>query len=171
MNATAKAKRAAGSVVLRAETAAELMTPNPISIRDVASIKEAVAMLIDKGFSAAPVIDRGGRPVGVLSRTDILIHDREKAEYLPSQPEYYDRAELTLKSGETLGAGFQVEKSDPSTVGDIMTPVVFSVAPDTPARQVIRDMVSLKVHRLFVVDTNGVLVGVISALDVMRYLG
>jgi predicted transcriptional regulator len=31
-------------------------------------------------------------------------------------------------------------------------------------------MLKLKVHRLFVVDENGVLVGVISALDILRHL-
>jgi predicted transcriptional regulator len=31
-------------------------------------------------------------------------------------------------------------------------------------------MLGLKVHRLFVVDAAGVLVGVISALDVLRHL-
>jgi CBS domain-containing protein len=51
-----------------------------------------------------------------------------------------------------------------------MTPVVFSVTPKTPGRRVIKDMVDLKVHRLFVVDDSGVLVGVISALDVLRFL-
>jgi CBS domain-containing protein len=44
------------------------------------------------------------------------------------------------------------------------------VAPDTLAGKVVSEMVSLKVHRLFVVDDDGILVGVISALDVLRHL-
>jgi CBS domain-containing protein len=51
-----------------------------------------------------------------------------------------------------------------------MTPAVFSVTPDAPAARVVGDMLDLKVHRLFVVDRDGVLVGVISALDVLRFL-
>jgi CBS-domain-containing membrane protein len=47
-----------------------------------------------------------------------------------------------------------------------MTPTVFSVAPETPAREVVERMWALMVHRLFVADDRGVLVGVISALDV-----
>jgi CBS domain-containing protein len=47
---------------------------------------------------------------------------------------------------------------------------VFSVAPDTPAAKVVSEMLALRVHRLFVVDGDGVLVGVISALDVMKRL-
>ena len=53
---------------------------------------------------------------------------------------------------------------------DVMTPAVFSVPPDTPAATVIRRLLALKVHRLFVVDEDGVLVGVISAADVLRHL-
>jgi CBS domain-containing protein len=51
-----------------------------------------------------------------------------------------------------------------------MTPAVFSVAPDAPARRVVGDMLALRVHRLFVSDTSGVLLGVISALDVLNHL-
>jgi CBS domain-containing protein len=158
-------------LTLRAETAADLMTRHPVSIGADVPVKEAIAFLTDKGFSGAPVIDRAGRPVGVLSRSDILVHDREKVDYVPTVPEYYERSELATRSGENLMEGFQVENVDPTCVRDIMTPVVFSVAPDTPVRRVVEDMVGLKVHRLFVVGPDGVLVGVISAIDVLRHLG
>src|SRR5262245_21606428 len=57
---------------LCAETAAALMTPDPLSIREDATVHEAVSFLTDNGFSAAPVVDKAGRPVGVLSRADII---------------------------------------------------------------------------------------------------
>jgi len=158
-------------LILNADTAADLLTPNPVSIRDGATVPEAIALLTDRGFSAAPVIDSSGRPVGVLSRADILVHDREKIEYATPVPDYYARSDLATESGERLGKGFQVERPDSTLVRDIMTPVVFAVPPASPARRVVEDMVGWKVHRLFVVDDSGVLVGVISALDVMRRLG
>ncbi len=52
-----------------------------------------------------------------------------------------------------------------------MTPVVFCVDPDYPLAKVVSQMVGLNVHRLFVIDTDGSLVGVISALDILRSLG
>src|SRR5206468_12659328 len=75
---------------LYGETAADLMVPNPVSLREDATVHEAVALLTDKGFSGAPVIDEAGRPVGVVSRSDILVHDRETAHYLRPPSEYYD---------------------------------------------------------------------------------
>jgi CBS domain-containing protein len=147
------------------------MTPNPLSIREDATVHEAVSFLTDKGFSAAPVVDKAGRPVGVLSRTDIIVYDREKVEYLKPVPEYYDKGTLVTPAGESLKDGFQVEKTDSVRVRDIMTPVVFSVTPHTPARKVVEDMLALRVHRLFVVGRDGTLIGVISALDVLKHLG
>jgi CBS domain-containing protein len=157
-------------LVLCAHTAAELMTPDPLSIRADATIREAVAFLTDKGFSAAPVIDRAGRPVGVLSRADIVTYDRERVEYLEAVPEYYEKGALTLPSGESLADGFEVEKAERTQVQDIMTPVVFSVSPQASARKVVTDMLALKVHRLFVVSSDGILIGVISALDILHHL-
>jgi CBS domain-containing protein len=155
---------------LAVETAAELMRPNPTSIRDSATIQEAIALLSDHGFSAAPVIDEAGRPIGVVSRSDILVHDREKTEYLVPVPDYYAEEEVRARTGEFKRGGFQVVDVDRTLVSEIMTPVVFSVSPDTPARKVVKEMLSLKVHRLFVVDNNGVLVGVISATDILRQM-
>ncbi len=154
---------------LDAETAADLMTTTPVSLRDVATLKEAVALLIDKGISAAPVIDAAGRPVGVLSQTDLLIQDRRRAAAAPL-PEYFEQHDLATRGGEPLPDGFQVECVNHTQVSELMTPVVFAVPPNTPAQQVVEQMLARKVHRLFVVDDDGVLVGVVSAVDVLRHL-
>lgn len=160
-----------GTMTLSASTAAELMRPNPVSIREDATVHEAVALLTDKGFSAAPVIDDAGHPIGVLSRSDILVHQREKVDYLAPGPDYYRREELTTGKGERLDdREFQVENVDRTLVRDIMTPAVFSVIPETPASKVVAQLLALNVHRLFVVDGTGVLVGVISTTDVLKKL-
>jgi CBS domain-containing protein len=52
--------------------AADVMTPNPKSISALASVREAADFLRKHGIHTAPVIDEAGRPVGVLSRTDLL---------------------------------------------------------------------------------------------------
>lgn len=156
------------TLTLAAATAADLMTPNPVSIGQNATVKDAAALLTDRGISAAPVIDDAGRPIGVLSRADVVRHHWQTAEYLPVLPDYYEKPDLA--TGEPLPPGFQVERTDRTLASDIMTPVVFSVSAEAPAAKVVADMIDRKVHRLFVVDQTGVLVGVISALDVLRHL-
>jgi len=129
-------------LALKAKTAAELMSANPVSINQDAPLEEAVGFLSLRGFSAAPVIDDGGRPVGVISRSDI--------------------AAYTRASGGNLHPACLVK--------NVMSPVVYSLPPDAPAHRVVTDMVGLNVHRLFIVDATGVLIGVVSALDVLRHL-
>jgi len=139
-------------------TAADLMSSNPISVNADATVEEATALLTDRGFSAAPVIDEAGRPVGVIGRTDILIHERERLHRLRPVTDA-----LSVH-------GYAVEEADPTSVSDIMTPVIFSVSPDTPADEVVKQMRESRVHQLFVVDPGGSLIGVISALDIVRHL-
>jgi CBS domain-containing protein len=155
----------ATQLLLRARTAADLMTPNPLSLRDDATLHEAIACFVDRGISGAPVIDEAGRPVGVLSQTDIMIHDREEPQHLPP-PEVDYGTPLPRKWWD----GFQLERVDTTTVSDLMTPAVFCVSADAAAWSVVEQLRELNVHRLFVVDENGILVGVITALDVVRHL-
>jgi CBS domain-containing protein len=158
--------KASGLPVLWADSARDLMTPDPVSIRHTATIREAAALLTDRGFGAVPVIDDGGRPIGVLSRTDIVRYDREHtATASPSAP-----AQERTASGERVGEGFLIEETEAPLVREIMTPMVLAVDPATPASDVVAEMIKSRVHRLFVVDGSGALIGVISAFDVVRHL-
>jgi CBS domain-containing protein len=126
------------SLTLDAKTADELMTPNPVSISEHAAIIDAASILSNREFSALAVINDAGRPVGVVSRTDIVRRE--------SKP------------------------SSTTNVREIMTATVVAVRPDDPAWEVVAKMAAMKIHRLFVVDRTGVLVGVISTFDIIRKL-
>jgi CBS-domain-containing membrane protein len=138
-------------LVLEAATALDLMIPNPAGVRATATVAETVALLTDRGVSAAPVLNEAGRPVGVVTRADIIIHARQKVQTAPPS---------------AVGD----PSADPARVADVMTPAVFSVTPETPAHKVIEELAAMKVHQLFVVDSGGALVGVINALDVISCL-
>jgi CBS domain-containing protein len=73
-------------------------------------------------------------------------------------------------TGETCREEFQVVDVDQTRVAHIMTPAVFSVTPDTPAATVVREMVTLEIHRLFVVNRDGDLVGVLGVSDILQHL-
>jgi CBS domain-containing protein len=157
-------------LVLCAATAADLMTPNPVWIRPDATVKEAAAFLADNHVGAVPVIDKEGRPVGVLSKSDILLHSREMVEFLCASSSEAGCAEISECSGTASPARFRVVDVDRTRVRDVMTAAVYSVAAETPVATVIEEMLARQVHRLFVVSDNGVLVGTVSAFDVMRHL-
>ena len=154
-------------LTLQADFAADLMSENPISLRSDASVHDAIALMMDHGYSAAPVIDEGGRPIGVLSMTDILIHDREYASYLKT-------GDVTipadLRAHSRLPEDMGIEVVDRATVGEIMTPAVFTVPQTALTAEVVRTMLTHRVHHLFVADEQGTLVGVISMGDILRKL-
>ena len=145
---------------LCADTASDLMVPNPISLRADASVAEAMLLFTEKGITAAPVIDDSGRPIGVISRSDLLIHQCEDQKQ--GGGAYFHAA-----SFESVDAP---KPNTPMTVADLMTPAVFAVSEDTPVHRVVSDMLGLRVHRLFVVDEDGTLVGIITTMDVLKHL-
>src|SRR4029453_7576844 len=147
---------------LHALIASDVMTANPVSIREELTVHEAVVFLTERRISAAPVINEAGRPVGVVSEADILRHDREHAEHLYWIPQKEVDRELTLQTGEHLdGRSFEVEVPDITRVRDIMNPIVYAVRMTTPIFEVVGQLVKRRIHRLFVVDDDESLVGVI----------
>lgn len=130
-------------ITLQAATAADIMSVGPVSIADSDTVPEAVAFLTERGFGAAVVIDAAGHPIGVVTKTDVLLHTRRRLPGL---------------------------EPDDTPVTEVMTPAVFSVRPDTPARSVVEQLLELHVHHLFVTDDSGVIVGVISPIDVLKKL-
>lgn len=131
-------------LALRASNADELMTPGPLSLSSSATVAEATEFLTERAFGAAVVIDDAGHPLGVVTKTDVLVHARQRKPGL---------------------------EPDDTPVTEFMTPAVFSVRPDTPARSVVEQLLALNVHHLFVADPAGVIVGIISPIDVLRKLG
>jgi CBS domain-containing protein len=156
---------------LHAVIADDVMTPNPVSIREELTVHEAVVFLTERKISAAPVINDAGRPVGVVSEADILRHDREHTEHLYWLPQKEVDRELTLGTGEHLdGRSFEVEVPDITRVRDIMNPIVYAVRRTTPIFEVVHQLVKRRIHRLFVVDDDDSLVGVITTLDLLSRL-
>jgi CBS domain-containing protein len=164
---TEKPPRIIPHLTLQATTARELMSDNPISLRKDAGIRDAIALMTDRGFMAAPVIDDSGRPIGVISVTDILIHDREFVSYLKNDD---PTTKADMRAHKRLPADMGIEVVDRTTVGEIMTPAIFTVMEDATAADAVKTLLSLKIHHLFVSDKQGVLIGVISMGDILRKL-
>ena len=143
-------------------TASDLMTQPPISIQADSSMPEALEFFNLRGFHAAPVIDTAGRPVGVVSVTDILRHDLDRGSH-PSHSQ-------ECCSGKPVPEDFEIEEVDSTRVEDIMTNTIFSITPATRLPEVIKKMLDLDVHQVYVVNAEGLLTGVVSTSDIMRVL-
>ena len=144
--------------VIRNLTAAEVMVANPRSIGHRATVREAADFLRSNGIHTAPVIDEAGRPIGVMSQTDLLDYWGRRRDRLAS-----------LASGDEDAGHFGAQQGFADlTVTDIMTPVVFCVPQNASLASVISKTMALEVRCLFVTDEHGVLVGAISVFDLLR---
>jgi CBS-domain-containing membrane protein len=143
-------------------TAADVMKSNPKSIGHRATARNTAKFFCANALDTAPVIDDAGRPIGVVSRTDLLEYWGCRRDQL-----------WTLVNGESAcnstNAGIYHGVAEP-TVLQIMTPVVFCVPVDTPIRKVVQKILALEVRYLFVKDEHGVLVGAISVFDLLRFV-
>ena len=50
----------------------DIMTPNPVTIRQNDTVAHAAKIMYEQKISGVPVVDQANKPIGVLSRSDIL---------------------------------------------------------------------------------------------------
>src|SRR5262249_4349857 len=135
----------------------EVMTRTVTSIHPEAPVVEAVEKLIDKDYTALPVVDNDARVVGMISDTDLL----ERGEMEVS---------LSLKKAtapryvETLLARL---RQSARTVAQVMTPEPVTIGPQAGLREAAHEMSRHKLKRLPVVGPDKRLLGVIGRLDIL----
>jgi CBS-domain-containing membrane protein len=137
-------------MVLRLSTAAELMTANPLSFDKNTPIYKASALLKFHGLDAAPVVDEYRRPVGVVTNAACA-----------------DWQEFCVRSS---WHGFVSKEFDRTTVSEISMPVVELVHEHGAGREVIEKLLHQSLRRVYVVNDEGELIGVVSTADVLRHL-
>ncbi len=67
-----RARVRAERLKVAATTAADLMTTPVVTVYPEATVADAARLLHDKGLKRVPVVDRGGRVVGMVSRLNLL---------------------------------------------------------------------------------------------------
>ncbi|MBI3928209.1 MAG: CBS domain-containing protein [Armatimonadetes bacterium] len=142
---------------------ADVMKREVVTIRENATISELGKLLATRGISGAPVVDRHGRLVGVVSLTDIVSHLR-----LPHRVDFY--RELWMEN-VSYGYSENLDTADSGIlVRDIMSPFPCTVCETDDVIEAARLMVEHGYHRIPVTDSEGRLRGIVSTMDVLRLM-
>ena len=112
------------------------MTRNVRAASPEMNLQAVAALMRENDVGAMPVIDAGGKLVGIVTDRDIVV--RAVADKLDWQ----------------------------TAVGDVMTTEIFTVKPDDFVFQTIRLMGDKQVRRIPVVDDAGKLEGILSLADI-----
>ena len=173
---------------------ADIMQTSVLTVEPTMSVADLARMLLSYEITGAPVVDRGGSVVGVVSASDILrIVSSETAEPpLPArgpgeEPEVRREGAFALEESESgsvsaffRDAGGTVHRHAVAlapllgpapfgsrTVADIMMPARFSVRPSTTVRGLARFLLTARVHRALVLE-QALLRGIVTTFDVLR---
>ncbi|MBK6695165.1 MAG: CBS domain-containing protein [Myxococcales bacterium] len=145
----------------------EVMTRNVLTADAEWSVDELRDFLLEYSISGAPVTDRQGKLLGVVSTTDLLRSASEGAATTLDQTLYAYSLDRPLPHEDLRG--LDVRALSAMKVREIMTPMVFEVRASAPVREAAETMTRGRIHRVFVTD-GGKVVGVVSALDLVRVL-
>ena len=137
---------------------ATVMHTDPYRVTAQQPVRELLALFVDKGISAAPVVDEQGRPIGFVSKTDVVRQLR--------RPHAGERPEGATQ----VQPWWDAERLSQLTVGAIMTPAVYTFSPETTVADATAVMAFEGTHHPPVVDASGALVGMVSALDVLDWM-
>ena len=144
-------------------TAADIMTLDPVTVSPSATLREAARLLLNGRFNGLPVVEEG-RLVGMLTQSDLIsLHKKLETPgfflllggYIPMQkPGKFER---------------DLQRMAASTVGEVMSREPFTIMPQTPLDEIATVMVEKRFYSLPVVE-EGRLVGIVGMEDMLRRL-
>jgi CBS domain-containing protein len=145
--------------------ARDIMTREVITALPETPIAELSRTLENRKIGGVPVVDQGGRLVGIVTQSDLVERARELE--LPPAINILDFHVYLQIPSQLLK---RVERMLGATVGEVMSPKPVTVTPETPVPQVAALMAKQKVHTLPVLE-GGKIVGIIGKIDIIRALG
>ena len=141
------------------------MTAPVLSVSAETPLQEAVKLLSEKQISGLPVVDAAGLLVGELSEKDLMV--RESG--FDAGP-YVMLLDAVIYLRNPLQWDKQVHQVLGNTVAELMNSHPHSCAADLPLPAAAKLLNERSTQRLFVLDANHKLVGVLTRGDVVRAL-
>ena len=136
----------------------DVMHKDVVVLKENQTLSQAVCILEKFGVSGAPVVDRSGVCVGVLSASDFLARERQ----LNDRHHCFG---VGLDGIFLQRAPVYVESIEDNLVREHMCRDIQSINKDAPLVDAARIMKMHHIHRLLILDDQQYPVGIISALD------
>jgi CBS domain-containing protein len=143
------------------------MKRNVVTVTETMDPREAAKIFVAEGITGAPVVDELDTLVGVISQSDLVEYELATERQFTVEAPFYRRP---YDDALDPRRGFQVKKLPADTVKDVMTPFLVTIDEDTALREVAARMVKFGIHRLIVVDANQHLRGIVTSMDVLRWV-
>lgn len=139
------------------------MDANPETVTPDTDVEGVIAVMRDNELPGVPVVNEGGRLVGIVTETDLVLPDDDGDLHLPHYVNIFGGTVFIepLKHFED-----KLRKAFASTAADMMTEDPTTVSPDTTVEEAAKIIHDTGHNRLPVVE-HGRLVGVVTRVDVL----
>jgi CBS-domain-containing membrane protein len=140
--------------------ASDVMTVRVVTIEPDATVQAAAKIMLERGISALPVVDKAGRLSGIISEGDLIRRAETGTERKSSW--------LSFVFGSDQLA-YDFVKAHSTKVADVMTRQVVVAKPDTPLREIARLLESNRIKRVPVVEGD-LVIGIVSRANLLQAL-
>jgi CBS domain-containing protein len=149
-----------------AQTVADIMDPDPVTVGPDDDVETVVHLLRRHELPGVPVVNTGGRCIGIVTEADLVIADEQGDLHLPHYIELFGGVVFLepLRRFES-----RLRKAIGSSVRDIMTEDPVTIEPGASVHEAGRIIAERGHNRLPVVE-HGRLVGVVTRVDVLEAL-
>ena len=147
-------------------TVAEIMDADPVTVTPEASVEHVVRLFKENEVPGLPVVNDGGRCVGIITENDLVIPDEEGDLHLPHYIQLFGGI-IYLEPLHRFED--RLRKALASTVSDMMTADPVMVEADADVEEAAKLIAKHRHNRLPVSD-HGRFVGVVTRLDVLEAL-
>ena len=147
-------------------TVADIMDREPVTVAPDASVEDVVRILKENELPGVPVVNDGGRCVGIITEEDLVLTDEEGDLHIPHYIELMGGIvylEPLRRFEERL------RRATASTAQDMMTEDPVTVEATASVKEAARIIVEKEHNRLPVTD-HGRLVGIVTRVDVLQAL-
>jgi CBS domain-containing protein len=147
-------------------TVRDIMETDVPRVTVVDSVEKVLQVMRDHELPGVPVVNEGGRCVGIITEADLVLSEEDEDLHLPHYFELFGGI-VYLESMAHFNE--RVRKAFAATAEDMMTPDPVTIEPSASVREAARVIARKKHNRLPVVE-HGRLVGVVTRLDVLDAL-
>ena len=149
-----------------AQTVADIMHTDVPTVETTDSVERVLEVLREHELPGVPVVNTGGRCVGIITEEDLILSGEDADLHLPH---YFQ-----LFGGFVFVERFshfeeRLRKAVASTAADLMTEDPVTIEPSATVEEAARVIARRKHNRLPVTE-RGRLVGVVTRLDVLEAL-
>ena len=144
----------------------DIMDPEPVTVTPETELQAVVSVLRENELHGVPVVNEGGRCVGIITESDLVLAGEDGDLHLPHYIELFGGI-VFLESMSHFEE--RLRKAVAATAQDMMTADPVTIDADAAVEDAAR-VISKKRHNRLPVVEHGRLVGIVTRVDVLEAL-